>query len=251
MLIGLLLWGIPLQSQLVLYEGKVVDLPGTLVGPLSIRFILTPGLNEALVDEYRVLIEEVNCITGLTEEILYDNTFSNGEFPAGGFAPNEYEVGPPGEEELGYFLKKSGLEGPSITDGRCYKVTIITSAECGDIERFSYFNLAQPGDDPGCPFCLDDGDGAYTFSSPGTADPVAVWPNPAADQLEIQLQQPEAGQHRIELLDISGATLRSLAHTVDMGSHRYSLDLSQLPSGVYLLRVQVNEAAQVKRIVKQ
>ncbi|MBE0640890.1 MAG: T9SS type A sorting domain-containing protein, partial [Bacteroidales bacterium] len=65
---------------------------------------------------------------------------------------------------------------------------------------------------------------------------LSLWPNPATATVNLQLSTTQSGQARIELLDALGRSVR-LIHSgaLENGQHNWSLDVSGLPAGTYLL----------------
>jgi hypothetical protein len=86
---------------------------------------------------------------------------------------------------------------------------------------------------------------ALTSPAAAGARPTAVqvnapYPNPAAGRATLTYELPEATAVRIALFDVLG---REVAVLVDgeqpAGTHRHDLATAQLPSGLYVYRVQV------------
>ena len=73
---------------------------------------------------------------------------------------------------------------------------------------------------------------------PSSISGLALSPNPAGDALTVGFTLQRADDARVVLYDASGRVAASLdAGRLSAGAHRLSLDLSTLPSGVYLLRI--------------
>jgi uncharacterized delta-60 repeat protein len=77
------------------------------------------------------------------------------------------------------------------------------------------------------------------------AEPTAVqaWPVPAHGQLQVRLDQ--AATSAVELVDALGRVVRTARNP----GRRLVLDISALPAGVYLLRVQQEDRSVVQRVV--
>jgi hypothetical protein len=68
---------------------------------------------------------------------------------------------------------------------------------------------------------------------------VSAWPNPATEQLFIDLQTIESLQADVRLLDLMGRDVRSLsASSLAAGNSRLTLDVSDLSAGSYILAIQ-------------
>jgi hypothetical protein len=78
-----------------------------------------------------------------------------------------------------------------------------------------------------------------------------VFPNPAKDQVAIDFQLPVASDVQVQILDLNGQVLSTLAEErVPAGPYRIGASL-QLPSGVYLVQLRANGLLQTQRLVVQ
>lgn len=93
--------------------------------------------------------------------------------------------------------------------------------------------------------------GAALLSTTDTASVVAVFPNPFKDQLQVRLDNALTGQVRMALIDGSGRALREFEYTKGTNTLLESLNLPDLPVGVYFIRVQMENWERTIRIVKQ
>lgn len=76
----------------------------------------------------------------------------------------------------------------------------------------------------------------------------SVYPNPASARLYL-LMNEEAGQKaRLTLTDLSGRVVNRLAAITQGQTQQLSLDLRQLPAGLYLLRVQVGNKQMTRKV---
>jgi len=66
---------------------------------------------------------------------------------------------------------------------------------------------------------------------------LAVQPNPAFDQMQVQIHLPKAGRMNIVLTDISGKTVRTLQQDGNPGWNQFSLERNDLADGMYFLTV--------------
>ena len=74
-----------------------------------------------------------------------------------------------------------------------------------------------------------------------------VYPNPALNTVQIHLDAVNGKATTILLTDITGKTIRELNAT----SNNITVDISDLPSGNYIVAVKNDEMIQTKRLVKQ
>jgi hypothetical protein len=69
---------------------------------------------------------------------------------------------------------------------------------------------------------------------------VKVFPNPASDQINIQLNSQKAGNVRIDIFNLSGAKIRTLfSETVASGQQSISRDISDLVPGTYTIQASI------------
>jgi hypothetical protein len=81
-------------------------------------------------------------------------------------------------------------------------------------------------------------------------DGLSVFPNPTAGALEIRLDLERTTRLGAEVYDLTGRMLRG----IDFGRQtrlQERLDFSDLPAGIYLLRLRADDAARTIRVVKR
>ena len=69
------------------------------------------------------------------------------------------------------------------------------------------------------------------------SDNIAVYPNPANDQLNVQLIFAESNAVNIELLDLSGKMVASPNKNQAISPNQFTLDVTDLSNGIYILKV--------------
>ncbi|MEA3477150.1 MAG: T9SS type A sorting domain-containing protein, partial [Bacteroidota bacterium] len=78
-----------------------------------------------------------------------------------------------------------------------------------------------------------------------------VSPNPATDKVTIRYSLPDVGYRIIELFSISGVIIERFEDEINTpGEYEIEIDVSDLPTGVYLVRMQVGDAAIFQKMVK-
>lgn len=87
-------------------------------------------------------------------------------------------------------------------------------------------------------------------NDPSTVKSLVVAPNPTKGQLNISLQLNQASEVQIEVVNAFGQVVNSF-NTGNTNVVNQSVDLSAMPSGVYSLRVRMNQQTAVRRIVVQ
>lgn len=81
---------------------------------------------------------------------------------------------------------------------------------------------------------------------------LAVFPNPGNGLFTLSSQNPHTGDLKLEVRDLKGQLIRSTSFSNTELTSGYSLDLSALNSGIYLLHVSgANGAASVEKLVIQ
>lgn len=70
---------------------------------------------------------------------------------------------------------------------------------------------------------------------------ILIYPNPSHDNINILCQSMEG----IEMYDIRGRAILKM----DIKSDEYCIDINNIPSGIYLIRIATNTAVRTKRIV--
>ncbi|MBK8704766.1 MAG: T9SS type A sorting domain-containing protein [Saprospiraceae bacterium] len=79
---------------------------------------------------------------------------------------------------------------------------------------------------------------------------LVVSPNPFTNALRIEMDAPRATTYRLRLMDTRGQTLYQWEEPVARG-WRKDLELSQLPTGMYLLGISANGKELVRKVQKQ
>ncbi|MEM6377800.1 MAG: thrombospondin type 3 repeat-containing protein, partial [Bacteroidota bacterium] len=65
-----------------------------------------------------------------------------------------------------------------------------------------------------------------------------VWPNPASNQLRLNLDLIQSGRFSIQLVNLAGQQLQTIAaQELQTGQHNFEMDLTMVPAGMYFLQV--------------
>ncbi|MEM7374717.1 MAG: T9SS type A sorting domain-containing protein [Bacteroidota bacterium] len=77
-------------------------------------------------------------------------------------------------------------------------------------------------------------------------------PNPVQHTSSLSYTLENKGEVSIRIIDLQGRTVQEVASGIHLnaGTHQQQLDLSHLPTGMYLLQVQTPDGIQSKRILK-
>jgi hypothetical protein len=95
--------------------------------------------------------------------------------------------------------------------------------------------------------------GTDEFQVPGSGLQVEVYPNPAEREVFVSVssQQSAVGSHfRLTILDLFGRVVPTMMDEMKSpGEYSVRIDVSGLPAGVYLVRVQTGEQRAVRKLV--
>lgn len=156
---------------------------------------------------------------GVSEEQIADGSAT--VIANSGFAPYAYEW--------------STGDTTATVDGLAfgeYTVTVTDNFGCSDVITFM-IDLASGTDE-----------------STEVLEGISVFPNPTAAVFSLRLDLATATELRATVYDLTGRRLldRSYGRQLQLNE---SFDLSAFPAGIYLLRVQADDAAKTVRIMKQ
>lgn len=77
-----------------------------------------------------------------------------------------------------------------------------------------------------------------------------IYPVPMKEQVMVRLGSADPGEVSIELLDLSGHTVRNMRFFMQPGSNEAILDVSNLPAGMYIFRIRHGFETLVKKVSK-
>ncbi|MFN0036020.1 MAG: T9SS type A sorting domain-containing protein, partial [Saprospiraceae bacterium] len=78
-----------------------------------------------------------------------------------------------------------------------------------------------------------------------------LYPNPATDQLTVEVPVEAEGKVSVSILDVAGKTTLAQQKTLAKGENRFTFDVSNLPNGVYFVQVRNGEIAKTRKLVVQ
>jgi hypothetical protein len=82
-----------------------------------------------------------------------------------------------------------------------------------------------------------------------SSEDFSVYPNPSSGLLSVSLSANEPGVAEFRVMDIMGRMVYSQSARVESGENTITLELSALPSGVYLLEAGLGESKRAVRII--
>lgn len=78
-----------------------------------------------------------------------------------------------------------------------------------------------------------------------------AFPNPVDDLLQLVIQSSTLTTASVQLLDVKGRQVHQLQFVKPARKHEQSIDMDSLPSGVYVLRLDIDGRMVVRKIVKK
>jgi len=84
-----------------------------------------------------------------------------------------------------------------------------------------------------------------------TLEDIALWPNPVNDAIGLSLVSTLNGRIELSVMDLNGRIVMSTSDAVNSGNNRFSMPVSELLPGMYLLRITDGTRAVSRRFVKQ
>lgn len=76
-----------------------------------------------------------------------------------------------------------------------------------------------------------------------------AYPNPASEQLNVELTSSTSGKVNIQLVDVTGKIIMSEMHTSVDGQNIYTLDVSRMAKGIYVLNVTTEQGAVQSKLI--
>ena len=75
-----------------------------------------------------------------------------------------------------------------------------------------------------------------------------VFPNPAADEINISYAAKKSGEAKLVLTDLLGREVIAQSFVSNPGELFFRLDISEIPNGIYLLQIKTTEGIVTKKI---
>ena len=77
-----------------------------------------------------------------------------------------------------------------------------------------------------------------------------VWPNPTYGKSDIRYQNSEFRSVTLTVHDVTGKQVMLLAdETQNAGEHVINMDISELPDGLYIIRLQAGKESAVTKVI--
>ena len=141
-----------------------------------------------------------------------------------------------GAEVESYFVNQSKLKS-----GKTYRWRVQCGCSNSMIGDWSVWNE----------FTWSGGSGLIGGNDKSLSQDVWLYPNPASTELQVTLYREIAGVTHIAVFDARGSMVYVASEKTNAGDASFTVDLSQLSSGIYVLEVTGDDMAIRKRFVKE
>ncbi|MCF8234082.1 MAG: C10 family peptidase [Bacteroidales bacterium] len=79
---------------------------------------------------------------------------------------------------------------------------------------------------------------------------VSIYPNPLTDQeLSVEVENSKIRKTNVELLDLSGKTIKKIADRAFHGNQIFKVNTGDLKSGSYLLKIQTTDEVRLEKVI--
>jgi hypothetical protein len=103
-----------------------------------------------------------------------------------------------------------------------------------------------------------DFDGSFTYSEVRSVafalaerlTLLRAYPNPAQEQLTLELSLPQATILQVAIIDAQGRRVHQKQLSLEPGIQKLMLPMAQLSAGVYMLRLQADGQSLLQKIVR-
>ena len=83
----------------------------------------------------------------------------------------------------------------------------------------------------------------------GDGPALSVYPNPAAGALHVTCTAPAGEDIFLSLFNLAGQQVRDTRQTATSGVNRMSLDITSVPSGMYLLKAETGDKTTTAKVM--
>ncbi|MFM8916270.1 MAG: PKD domain-containing protein, partial [Bacteroidota bacterium] len=123
---------------------------------------------------------------------------------------------------------------------------ISDSQGCTDSVCYSFALLRLQG---GAPITINVVPGNTGIGEPIQSLPMTVFPIPAKDQVQIRFNSPAPDRLQIRLMDVAGRVLKQELKVVEAGDINMSLELQNIPAGIYVLDVAGSQMQSQQKLI--
>lgn len=129
------------------------------------------------------------------------------------------------------------------------------------VNKYTFVDQSLPSQTPTVFYRLNiiDNNGSFEYSKVVAVNltrqanqPIAIYPNPFRTQLTAIIDADEDGTASVELADVFGKVFAQYSTDVTKGANPVIVTPeNQLPAGMYLLKINVNDHIQIMKVVKE
>lgn len=80
---------------------------------------------------------------------------------------------------------------------------------------------------------------------------ILLYPNPVEDNVQITYESIKPGSMQIKIIDVQGRLIKQLEQNCESGINHVIIDVSGLPQGLYIFRMQSGNKTETSRFVKK
>lgn len=206
----------------------------------------TANVNNITAGVYSVLITDAHGCTASAEAIVQGNGLNLG-------VVSITPVSCPGEDDGSATVMASGGTAPYSYSWSPYGGTGATAT---NLVAGTY--IVRVEDYNGCPsFIIVEvgvlnpscNQARFGRSTNITNNAMTIYPNPVRDQLIVNSYSADLEKTRIEIVDMTGRIVFATSKNV-CGNYQEQINLSHIPDGIYLLKVQNSSGSEVIRFNK-
>ncbi len=77
-----------------------------------------------------------------------------------------------------------------------------------------------------------------------------IYPNPAQDIIQIEMNLPQAQQLDISISNLNGQVMVNQSVRVPANFHKHSLNVANLDAGIYMVKINSEQGQQIQRVIK-
>ncbi len=149
----------------------------------------------------------------------------------------------------GTFVNSSSFTKSLVAGDNTIRITT-TGQDAGNIDYLSFTSSPSPN-----PIAsIKERNNLFVdLKEDNTNSPIkaSFYPNPAQDQITIDLQNLKTGDVHVSLINMSGATIKKNLFNVSEEQAKFSVPVSDLPTGIYIIEISQNGNVIRQRIVKK
>ena len=88
-------------------------------------------------------------------------------------------------------------------------------------------------------------------NGPSTLNVFTMYPNPTTDRAVLQINDSSDTEKTITVYDLKGTAIQQIELTSDSNQSNVTIDLSEMPTGIYMVQLQTPFTSDVQRLIKE